>query len=104
MYTLIFDLDYKKMERDGITEAHMLNPMREHSKKYGIKETSKGVFSMDGENALCALMLFIMDITEKDTSYIRYFKTWILKTPTGYEECKHQIVEYYQKDNIEYVE
>lgn len=46
---------------------------------------------VEKEEELCILLIWII-------------KKWILKTPTGYEECKHQIVEYYQKDNIEYVE
>ena len=45
MVTLTFDLDYEKMRVDGITEYDMLNPMREHSKQYGIIESSNGVFS-----------------------------------------------------------
>lgn len=57
MVTLTFDFDYEKMSRDGITENDMLNPMREHSKKYGISEMSKGVFTVDGENALCYILI-----------------------------------------------
>lgn len=104
MYTLIFDLDYEKMERDGITEADMLEPMREHARKYGIEETRKGVFSMDEEKAMCALMIFVIDIEDKDTSYIRYLKTWKMVNERGYEDCKEETIKYYKEEGIEYLD
>lgn len=79
------------MSRDGIFEMDMLDPMRTHLKKYGISETSKGVFTMDGENALCDSMLFVINMATDSSSYIRYLKTWILTTAGGNEDCKQEI-------------
>lgn len=104
MVTLTFDLDYEKMSRDGISEMDMLNPMRAHSKKYGISETSKGVFSMDGEDALCDIMLFVIKMASDSSSYVRYLKTWILTTAGGSEDCKQEMIKHYKKEGIEYIE
>lgn len=104
MVTLTFNLDYEKMNRDGITENEMLDPMREHSKKYGISETSKGVFAAGGENALCDIMIYVMKMAADSSEYIRYFRTWILTTAAGSEDCKQEMIRHYQKDGIEYIE
>lgn len=104
MVTLTFDLDYEKMSRDGITENDILNPMREHSKKYGISEMSKGVFTVDGENALCDIMIYVMKMAADSSEYIRYLKTWILTTAGGSEDCKQEMIKHYQKEGIEYIE
>ena len=104
MVTLTFDLDYEKMKRDGITEADMLEPMREHSKKYGIKETSKGVFAMDGEDALCSIMIFVMNKASTSGEYVKYLKTWILETNASREDCKQEMIKHYKKDGIPYSE
>ena len=100
MVTLTFDLDYDKMKRDGITEEDMLGPMREHAKKYGIVETKKGVFSMDGENALCAIMLFVTDKIDEDYRYISYLKDWILEHNNHIEDCKEEALAIYHEEGI----
>ena len=104
MVTLTFNLDYDKMKRDGISESDMLEPMRTHSKKYGISEISKGVFSMDGEDALCDIMLFVIKMASDSSSYVRYLKTWILTTAGGSEDCKQEMIKHYKKEGIEYIE
>ena len=52
MVTLTFDFNKEKVERDGFTTDELLQPMREHAKKWGISEPEYGFFAMDGENAL----------------------------------------------------
>lgn len=104
MVTLTFDLDYDKMKRDGISESDMLNPMRLHSERYGISETSKGVFSIDGENALCDLMIFVMKMASDSSDYVRYLRTWILTTASGSEDCKQEMIKHYRKEGIKYIE
>lgn len=104
MVTLTFDLDYDKMKRDGITEDDMLKPMREHARKYGIEETSKGVFSMDGENALCSLTIFVSRTTRKDLKYVTYFKNWILDVDGETEDCIAETLEWYRENEIKIME
>lgn len=104
MVTLTFDLDYDKMERDGVTEAEMLEPMREHSRKYGIRETSRGVFSMDGEDALCVMMMYVMRVYHNSQQYVRYLRTWVLTTTVTREDCKQEIIKHYKKEGIAYIE
>lgn len=104
MVTLTFDLDYDKMKRDGITEDDMLKPMREHARKYGIEETSKGVFSMDGENALCSLTIFVSRTTRKDLKYVTYFKNWILDVDGETEDCIAETLVWYRENEINIME
>jgi hypothetical protein len=100
MVTLTFNLDYEKMEKDHVTENDMLEPMREHSKKYGIVEKQKGVFSMDGENALCVMMMYVMKKARNSTDYVRYLKTWILNTGSEVEDCKSELIKIYNKKGL----
>lgn len=104
MVTLTFDLDYEKMKRDGITEDDMLEPMREHARKHGIIETSKGVFSMDGENALCSLTMYVSRITRKNIMYVTYFKNWILDVDGETEDCIAATLRWYKKKGINAME
>lgn len=102
MVTLTFDLDYEKMKRDDITEDDMLKPMREHARKYGIIETSKGVFSMDGEDALCSIMIFVSGITDENHNYINYLNTWILERESHTEDCKLETIKIYREEGISF--
>lgn len=103
MVTLTFNLDYEKMEKDHVTESDMLEPMREHSKKYGIVETQKGVFAMDGENALCSIMLFVSDKIDEDPSYVMYLKDWILERKGHIEDCKKEALKIFREEGIKVV-
>lgn len=104
MVTLTFDLDYEKMRVDGITEYDMLNPMREHSKQYDIIESSNGVFSGEGENALCDIMIYVMKMASDSTEYVKYLHTWILTTAGGSEDCKQEMIRHYKKEGMKYIE
>ena len=104
MVTLTFNLDYDKMKRDGISESDMLEPMRKYSSQYGVSETDKGVFSAEGENALCIMMKYVMEKARKSTDYIIYLKSWILDTGTEVEDCKTEMIKLYKKKGIIYNE
>lgn len=104
MITLTFNLDYDKMAKEGITEADMLDPMREHSKKYKIDEISNGVFAKDGEDALCVLMMYVIEKSDEQADYIRYLKSWILDTGHEVEDCKQELIKIYKKEGIIYNE
>lgn len=104
MVTLTFNLDYDKMRQDHVTENDMLEPMREHSKKYGIVETQKGVFSMGGENAMCAMMIYVMEKARNSTEYVKYLKSWILNTGNEVEDCKAELIKLYKKKGMMFSE
>lgn len=104
MVTLTFNLDYEKMKQDGVTENDMLDPMREHSKQYGIIEKSTGVFSGEGENALCDIMIYVMKMASNSADYVKYLHTWILTTAGGSEDCKQEMIRHYRKEGIRYIE
>lgn len=100
MVTLTFDLDYEKMRVDGITEYDMLNPMREHSKQY----EQQCVFSGEGENALCDIMIYVMKMASDSTEYVKYLRTCILTTAGGSEDCKQEMIRHYNKEGMKYIE
>ena len=104
MVTLTFDLDYEKMKRDGITEADVLEPMREHAKKYGIIETEYGVFSKEGEDALCLLTMYVSRITQNNLKYVQYFSKWILDVDGEIEDCVAETLEWYKENGIKAME
>lgn len=102
--TLKFDLDYDIMSKEGITEDDMLDPMREHARKHGIEEIRKGVFAKDGENALCVIMMYVIEKSEEQADYIRYLKSWILDTGHEVEDCKQELIKIYKQEGIIYNE
>ena len=52
----------------------MLAPMREHAAKCSIEETEYGVFSKDGEDAMCVITMFVPEIVEKNPEYINFLE------------------------------
>lgn len=104
MVTLTFDFDKNKVKEAGYTEDELLQPMREHAEKYGIDETKYGVFSKDGEDALCVLTMFVSRITRKNRSYINYFKNWTLDVDGEKEDCIYETLKWYRKKGIQFVE
>lgn len=100
MVTLIFDFNKEKVEAAGLTTDDLLQPMREHAKKYDIKETSYGVFQKEGENAMCVVGMFVTDITDRDHKYISYFNSWIFNVNGQIEDCVETIKRWYKKNGI----
>lgn len=62
MTTLKFIFNEEKVAAAGTTKDALLAPMREHAAKYGIEETAYGVFSKDGEDAMCVITMFVPQI------------------------------------------
>ena len=46
--------------------------MRKHAAKYGITEERYGYFTMDGENALASIGLYVIDISKKNIGLLDY--------------------------------
>lgn len=95
MVSLTFVFNKDKVEKAGYTEDELLAPMREHAQKYGILEEKKGVFSKDGEDALCDLSMFIPMIIRKNHKYIGFFDEWILDVDGEKEDCIKETYEWY---------
>ena len=72
MVTLKFVFNQEKLKQAGKTEEELLQPMREHAKKYDIAEPEHGFFVKDGEDAMCVIGMFIPEITRKDVNYLDY--------------------------------
>ena len=98
--SLTFDFNKEKVERDGFTTDDLLKPMREHAKKYGIDEPEYGVFTMNGENAMCCIGMFVIDITKKNHAYISYLNTWLFDVCGDVEDCVETTKERYAEKGI----
>lgn len=97
MVTLTFVFDKDKLEKTGQSEDELLQPMRNHAKKYQIDEKEYGVFSKDGEDALCVLSMFIPDIVDKNPKYISFLKEWTLNVDGEEEDCIHETYEWFRE-------
>lgn len=98
MVSLTFVFNKDKVEKAGYTEDELLQPMREHAKKYGISEDDYGVFSKEGEDALCVVSMFIPDIVELHPEYIGYLNEWTLDVNGEKENCIKETYEWYQEN------
>lgn len=87
MVTLTFVFDKDKVAKAGTTEDELLAQMRAHAEKYHIAEEKYGVFSKDGENALCVLGMSLPMIVEENPRYINLLKEWTLNVDGEEEDC-----------------
>jgi len=89
MVTLSFVFNDEKVKVSGQTRDELLEPMREHAKKYGITETGYGVFSMDGEYALGAIGRYAVHMSEE---FMSYFDEILLDVNGNIEDCKQELI------------
>ena len=87
MVTLKFVFNQEKLKQAGKTEEELLQPMREHAKKYDIAEPEHGFFVKDGEDAMCVFGMFIPEITRKDVHYLDYLDEWTFDIDGEVEDC-----------------
>lgn len=97
MVTLTFVFNQEKVASAGSTEDELLYPMREHAKKYGISEDEYGVFSKDGEDALCVLTMVIPKITQNNREYLDFLKEWTLDVDGETEDCIKESREWFEE-------
>ena len=100
MVTLTFVFDKEKVLAAGKTEYELLAPMREHAKRYGISEDEYGVFSKEGEDALCVLGMFVAKHTRIHSDYVSYFESWILDVDGEKEDCIADTLSWYKENGI----
>lgn len=100
MVTLTFVFNQEKVALAGSTEEDLLRPMREYAEQYDISEEEYGVFSKDGEDALCLLTMFVTRFTRKNLEYISYLKEWTLDVDGETEDCISEILKLYKKKGI----
>lgn len=101
MVTLTFVFNKEKVKASGHTEDELLQPMREHAAKYGIFENEKGVFSKDGEDALCVISMFIPQITDENPKYINLLDEWTLDIDGEREDCIKETHEWFMKHGLQ---
>ena len=81
----------------GYTEDELLQPMREHAKKYEIDEPEKGVFCKDGEHALCEISMFVPEIIDEDPQYMNFLDVWTLDVDGEKENCIEETYKWLRK-------
>ncbi|MFR7716309.1 MAG: hypothetical protein ACLU09_08380 [Clostridium sp.] len=87
MVTLKFVFNQEKLKQAGKTEEELLQPMREHAKKYDIAEPEHGFFVKDGEDAMCVIGMAVPDITDANPHYIDYMDEWTFDVDGEVEDC-----------------
>ena len=99
MVTLTFAFNKEKVATAGMTEEALLAPMREHAAKYDIAEEEYGVFSKDGEDALCVISKFVPDMVDKNPGYLDLLEKWTLNVDGDDEDCIQISREWLRKHN-----
>ncbi len=96
--TFVFNLE--KLNKANKSEREMLLPMRKFAKEYGITETSKGVFEVEGNDAFALLGGFVADITDEDHSYVTFLDKWELDVGGIIDDCIEDTLEWYKEEGI----
>lgn len=104
MTTLKFIFNKEKVAAAGTTEDALLAPMLEHAAKYGIEETEYGVFSKDGEDAMCVITMFVDRHTRSHLDYVSYLSEWTLDVDGEEEDCIDNTLRWYQCRGIQQIE
>ena len=96
--TFIFNKD--RLTEANKSENELLSPMREFAKQNGIKETSNGVFEIDGNDAFALLGGFVADITDEDHSYVTFLDKWELDVGGMIDDCIEDTLDWYKEEGI----
>lgn len=100
MTTLKFVFNKEKVAAAGTTEDALLAPMREHAAKYGIEETEYGVFSKDGEDAMCVITMFGPAMLKRNPEYIYFLEKWPLDVDGDEEDFKDSSLRWLLRNNL----
>lgn len=101
MTSLTFVFDKDKIKEAGYTEDELLQPMREHAKKYNILETEKGVFYKEGEDAMCVVTMFIPQIIKQIPYYLDFLAKWTLNVDGEKEDCIKETMEWIEEHSFQ---
>ena len=100
MGRLTFVFNKEKLNKANKSESDLLFPMREFAKENGIKETSIGVFEIDGSDAFALLGGFVADITDEDHSYVTFLDKWELDVGGIIDDCIEETLDWYKEEGI----
>ena len=100
MGRLTFVFNQNKLLTEKKTENDLLSPMREFAREHGIRETSNGVFEVDGNNAFALLGGFVADITDEGHSYVGFLDKWGLDIDGIVDDCIADTLEWYKDEGI----
>lgn len=95
MVTLTFIFDQENIAKAGYSEEELLQPVRDHAKKYNISEVEHGVFAKDGEDALCTVSMAIPLYTDTFPEYDTLLNEWTLDVDGEKEDCIQETREWF---------
>ena len=88
MMKMTFVFDNNRLLQTGKTADEVIEPMRNHAKKWNIKEVAPYQFEKDGKDAMCDLFMFIPEILDEDSSYYKNFSSWYVEENGQlFEDC-----------------
>ncbi|MBQ8913666.1 MAG: hypothetical protein IJ054_06450 [Lachnospiraceae bacterium] len=97
MVSLEFVFDEEKVRMAGYTTDDLLEPMRKHAAKYGIREERYGYFTMDGENALAAIGMYVMDVSRNNIALLDYMTKFEMVVGNEIDDCIKDIKRWQSK-------
>ncbi len=97
MVSLEFCFDEDKVRSMGYTTDDLLESMRKHAAKYGIKEERYGFFTMDGENALAAIGMYVIDISRNNLALLDYLTKLEMIVGDEVDDCIKDIKRWQNK-------
>lgn len=100
MVKLTIELDedeVKKATKGEFDEVRFWQKIRDYTKSKNITEPSNGVFEKDGEDAMCQLILILIQVLKLDEKQhlLKYFNKLELNVDGEIEDCKQSIIEGY---------
>lgn len=100
MVTVTFKFNEDKLRKIGKTVDEMLNPFRKDLEPYKVQEIAQGSFQKDGKDGLVVLDFPLVYI-RKHIEYLELLDVWNLNIDGKIEDCKKELIAYYEEHNYE---
>lgn len=100
MVTMLFDFNEEKAEQCGYDLNEVVSEIRIYFRNNGAQETKQLFFELDGEDAMCIALSYIVKKTEKDPNFIQIMNKCIADIDGEKEDCIKELFEWNQSKGI----
>lgn len=100
MVTMLFEFNEKRAEQYGYNLNEVTLEIRDYFEKNGAHETKHLFFQLEGEDAMCIALSYIVKKTEKDPNFIRILNKCIADIDGEKEDCIKELFEWNQSKGI----
>ncbi|MDE7423776.1 MAG: hypothetical protein K2N51_08805 [Lachnospiraceae bacterium] len=100
MVTMLFDFNKEKAEQYGYNLNEVISEIRSYFKENGACETKYLFFELEGEDAMCIALSYIVKKTEKDPDFIQIMNKCIADIDGEKEDCIKELFEWNQDKGI----